>query len=336
MTSSFDPAPASAHPQGRAVRIGRVVNNRKLRRAQHINALIASLAGVAGVVGAFVLAITVKPVSWFDVAVFLLFFCLVGLGVTLGFHRHFTHHAFKAGNGVRTALAILGCAAGQGPLVFWVSLHRLHHEFADHEGDPHSPNLSGSSLPQRLRGLLYAYIGWTVMHDVPNANYYARDLLKDREMMTVNRYYYLWVVLGLILPAAIVGTATASWIGALEGLLWGGLVRMFAFHNAIWWITCFAHSFGKRDFETRDLSRNISWIAVPTLGESWHNNHHGFPSAADLRFEWWQIDITGSAAVLLEKLGLAWNLYRPPLAARNARRIGVVGKARPPQQERTE
>jgi stearoyl-CoA desaturase (delta-9 desaturase) len=230
----------------------------------------------------------------------------------------------------------LGSAAGQGPLVFWVSLHRLHHEFADREGDPHSPNLFGTSSRQRLRGLLHAYIGWTVVHDVPNANFYARDLLKDPAMMTVNRYYYLWVGLGLGLPAAIVGAATASWLGALEGLLWGGLVRMFAFHNAIWWITSFAHRFGTRDFATRDLSRNNFWIAVPTLGESWHNNHHGFPSAAVLRFAWWQLDITGMAALLLEKVGLASDLQRPTLAARDARRSGAEMEALPRQHKRTE
>jgi len=298
-----------AHPP--AHKFGRLLNNPPLRRSQHIHSAVVTCAGLSGVIAAIWLALLVKPVSSMDMIVFLVFFLAIGLGVTVGFHRHFTHRSFQASEPVRATLAILGCMAAQGPVVFWVALHRLHHEFSDRPGDPHSPNLFGTSLWQKTRGLLHAYIGWTVTHEIPNANYYARDLLADRKIMWVNRRYYFWIALGLVLPTAIGGLWTMTWLGALEGLLWGGLVRMFAVHNIIWWITSLAHVFGTHDFRSKDHSTNNFWMALPTLGESWHNNHHSFPTCANLRFEWWQIDISGMVIKVLERVGLAWDVHAP-------------------------
>lgn len=299
----------------------RLTRNPRLRRLQHLHSAAATAAGLSGVGGAIALAVFVQPVSVMDIGVFLFFFLLTGLGVTAGFHRLFTHRAFKAHPSVRGALAVLGCMAGQGPVVFWVALHRLHHEFSDRPGDPHSPNLHGASLAQKARGLAHAYIGWTVTHEIPNANHYARDLLADRTVMWINRRYYVWVALGLAAPAALCGLWAQSWLGALEGLLWGGLLRMFAVHNIIWWITSLAHVFGTHEFQSRDRSTNNIWTALPTLGESWHNNHHSFPSCACLDFEWWQVDISGMAIRLLERLGLAWDVNVPPQEQLAARRI---------------
>ena len=307
---------------GGVPKVGRTVNNRRLRQVQHLHSAVVAAAGLAGVVAAVWLAVAVRPVSWADVAIFLAFFLAVEFGVTVGFHRHFTHRGFRAVPAVRIALAVFGSMAGQGPVTFWVALHRFHHEFADHEGDPHSPNLYGTRPLQRLRGLAHAYFGWTLKHEVPNANFYARDLLTDRGIMFVNHYYYAWIVLGLALPALILGLATHSWLGALEGFVWGGLVRMFACHNMIWWITSFAHVFGRREYRCKDLSTNNIWIALPTLGEGWHNNHHAFPTAAILSFEWWQIDPSGMVVALLRKLGLAWDVQVPTrdmIAARKLR-----------------
>lgn len=301
---------------------GRLTNNPRLRRSQHIHSAVVTLAGLSGIAAAIWLAWFVKPISGMDVVIFFTFFLAIGLGVTVGFHRHFTHRSFKAHPAVRAALAILGCMAAQGPVVFWVALHRLHHEFSDRPGDPHSPNLSGASIWQKTRGLWHAYIGWTVTHEIPNANYYARDLLTDRMIMSINRRYYLWIVLGLALPAAIGGLWTGTWLGAVEGLIWGGLVRMFAVHNIIWWITSLAHFVGSHDFQSRDHSTNNFWMALPTLGESWHNNHHTFPTCANLSFAWWQIDISGLVIVLLERLGLASDVHAPAagdLVSRRAR-----------------
>jgi stearoyl-CoA desaturase (delta-9 desaturase) len=314
---TVDPVPNGPAAQQRAV--ARVINNSRLRRRQHINSAIVTMAGIVGVVCAAWLVLAGQPVSNAALGLFVLFFLAVGFGVTVGFHRHLTHRSFKAVPSVRATLAILGSMAAQGPPVFWVALHRMHHELSDREGDPHSPNMFGDSLWQRTRGLIHGYIGWTIRHEVPNANYYARDLLMDPLIAWVNRNYYFWIVAGFVLPAAIGGLATRSWFGAYECFLWGGLIRMFAVHNMIWWITSFAHVLGTREFTTKDLSTNNIWIALPTLGEGWHNNHHCFPNSAVLNFQWWQFDLSGLVIRSLERLGLAWDVNVPSrtlLAAR--------------------
>jgi stearoyl-CoA desaturase (Delta-9 desaturase) len=316
--SAEDAIPAGEAP--RRGRIGRIVNDPRLRRSQHRHSAAVTVAGLAGIVAAALLTLAGRPISALDLGLFAGFFLAIGLGVTVGFHRHFTHRAFKATPATRAALAILGCMAAQGPVVFWVALHRLHHEFADRPGDPHSPNLAGGSFRQRAKGLLHAYIGWTMRHEVPNANFYARDLLTDRRLMWINRRYYRWVALGLALPTALGGLIAGSSMGAAEGLIWGGLIRLFAVHNIIWWITSLAHVAGHRDYLCGDRSTNNLWIALPTLGEGWHNNHHSFPSAAVLRFEWWQIDLSGMVIRLLERCGLAWDVNAPTHAALAARR----------------
>ena len=301
--------------------VGRVISNAKLKKLQHVNSFIFTALGLTGIAVGVYRALFVEALSMLTIGIFLTFFVLIGLGITAGFHRHFTHRSFKAKPAVRAALAILGCMAGQGPVVFWVALHRMHHEYADKEGDPHSPNLSGTSVAQKAAGLWHAYLGWTVKHEVPNANFYARDILRDPLVMAINRQYYVWVLLGLLLPAVVGGVLSQSVSGAIDGFVWGGLIRMFAVHNIIWWITSFAHVFGKRDFESRDKSTNSGWIALPTLGESWHNNHHAFPAAAILWFRWWQVDIAGGTIRLLELLGLAWDVRRPSASDLERKRI---------------
>jgi stearoyl-CoA desaturase (delta-9 desaturase) len=291
-------------------RPSRTVDNRKFRRLQHLHTLVMTYASLLGLIAAIVLSAFVRPVSGGAIGVFLFFFLCVGMGLTIGYHRHFTHQSYKASTAFRVTLGILGSMAGQGPIVFWTALHRMHHELADKPGDPHSPNMHGEGLWNKMRGLFHAYIGWTVKHEVPNANFYARDLLADAPIMWVNRHYYVWVLLGLVLPALIEGALTRSAYGLLEGFLWGGLVRMFALHNMIWWITSFAHMFGTHDYVSRDHSTNNFWLAIPTLGESWHNTHHAFPRAAVLSLHWWQIDISGAVIAVLEKLGIVWEVCR--------------------------
>ena len=240
-------------------------------------------------------------------------FLTVGIGTTVGYHRHFTHCSFKAVMPVRVALAILGSMAAQGTLFFWVALHRRHHECSDATGDPHSPfvNDRGKEHGSRLRGLWHAYIGWTFGHEVPNALHYARDLIREPVLAQANRFYFLWVAIGLALPTVLGGVLHGTWVGALSGLVWGGFVRIFLWHNMIWIITSIAHIIGRRDFKSDDKSTNNIWLALPTLGESFHNNHHAFPKAAIMGLKWWQIDIGGWIIVLLEKLGLAWDVWRP-------------------------
>jgi stearoyl-CoA desaturase (delta-9 desaturase) len=301
----------------------RVIHDPKLARRQHLHTGVLAGAGYAGVALALYLHFFVQPVSLAALCLFVLFYLGVGCGITTGYHRHFTHKGFNAPTPVRMLLAIVGAMAGQGPVVFWTAIHRMHHEHSDRPGDPHSPNLHGPGWRNKLRGLFHGFIGWTVKHPVPNTNFYVRDLMSDPAIMWVNRRYYLWLALGFALPAAAGGLLTGSVYGVLEGFLWGGLVRMSANHNMYWTISSLSHTVGRRDYAARDLSTNNSWIALPTLGESLHNNHHAFPRAAIFSLHWWQLDIGGALVALLEKLGLATDVCRVTQEEMQQRQVTV-------------
>jgi stearoyl-CoA desaturase (Delta-9 desaturase) len=202
----------------------------------------------------------------------------------------------------------------QGPVIFWVALHRRHHRFADRPGDPHSPHLHGGGIRGMLRGLLHAHVGWLFRLDDTDWRQYAPDLLRDRAIFRANQHYGLWVLLGLAIPAAAGGLLRQSWSGAALGLLWGGLVRIFLAHHATWSVNSLCHWAGSRSFATRDRSTNNIWLALVSMGGSWHHNHHAFPRSATTGLRWWQIDpswwfIRGMAGV-----GLASQLRRPAIA----------------------
>jgi stearoyl-CoA desaturase (delta-9 desaturase) len=249
---------------------------------------------------------------WQDAVVFTATYLLVGIGVTVGYHRLFTHRSFKATPAVRATLAILGSAAAEGAVIEWVSTHRQHHQFSDAEGDPHSPHVGrGKGIWGGLRGLFHAHVGW-VFGDSQRAdeNRYAPDLTRDPQMEFLNRTWLLWVLAGLVFPFALGWTLTGSVIGGLTGLLWGGAVRIFVLHHATFSINSLCHFFGRRRFPTGDESRNLAWLALPTLGESWHNNHHAFPTSARHGLGRWQLDLSAGVIWILERLGLAWDVVR--------------------------
>jgi stearoyl-CoA desaturase (Delta-9 desaturase) len=295
------------------LRVNRTLSSPSLKRAQRLHAQAVGVIIVLGIGLALGLAFWSGPPDLVDLGIFLVSTVLVGLGSSVGFHRHFTHRSFKAKTPVRVALAILGSMSMQGTLIFWVALHRRHHENADDVGDPHSPYIreNGSSYASRLQGLWHSYIGWTFNHEVPNSAHYARDLIQDRVLSRVNRLYFLWVFLGLALPALAGGLIRGTWVGALSGLVWGGFLRIFFWHNMIWSITSISHVVGRRDFRSGDMSTNNIWMALPTLGEAWHNNHHAFPTAPILHLKWYQFDFSGLVIRLLALLGLAWDLKQP-------------------------
>ncbi|MCW7539728.1 acyl-CoA desaturase [Aquabacterium sp. A7-Y] len=302
-----------------------VLDSRHLKTAQRRHAqavVLLSALGLALAVG--MLAAGHVP-TWIDLGIFSGMFLAVGIGSTVGFHRHFTHRSFKAVTPVRVLLAVLGSMAMQGTVIFWVSLHRRHHQCSDAAGDPHSPHVSDQGRQHRsfLAGLWHSYIGWTFHHEVPNAAYYARDLIRDTPIARVNRHYFLCVALGLLIPAALGGMLHGSWAGVLSGLVWGGLIRIFVWHNMIWSITSVAHVFGRRDFDSGDASTNNLWLALPTLGESFHNNHHAFPGSALMGLKWWQPDLGGWVVLALEKLGLAWDVGRPSAELMEKKLVGV-------------
>jgi stearoyl-CoA desaturase (Delta-9 desaturase) len=247
-----------------------------------------------------------------DLIVFAIVYSLTGLGITVGFHRHLTHRAFKAKTPVRAALAILGSAAVEGPVISWVADHRKHHAFADEPGDPHSPHVDhGGGLRGTLRGLAHAHIGWLFDHSQRALKTrYAPDLMNDRIIRFVDRTFVVWVLAGLAVPFGLGWAIGGSLHAALTGLLWGGLVRMFVLHHVTYSINSLCHYFGRRDFETEDESRNVAWLAPLSFGESWHNNHHAFPTSARHGLRPWQVDPGAMLIWVLEKLGLAWDVVR--------------------------
>jgi stearoyl-CoA desaturase (delta-9 desaturase) len=266
---------------------------------------------------------------WHDLVVFAVVYVLTAIGVTVGFHRLLTHRSFETSPALRGAFAALGSAAIEGPVISWVADHRKHHAFADEEGDPHSPHVGhGHGVRGTLRGLLHAHVGWLFIHTHRGSKErYAPDLLADPVVRWVDRTFVLWVAVGLLVPFVLGAALGGSLAAGLTGLLWGGLVRMFVVHHVTYSINSLCHTFGRRSFETRDESRNLAWLAVPSLGEAWHNNHHAFPTSAVHGLGRRQIDVSAAVITLLERLGLVWNVVRVPPERQAARREEFLTEA---------
>jgi stearoyl-CoA desaturase (delta-9 desaturase) len=261
---------------------------------------------------------------WQDLVVLAVSYLLTGVGITVGYHRLFTHRSFKTGRPVRALFAVLGSAAVEGPVIEWVATHRQHHRFSDLPGDPHSPH-TGSGVGWRgaVRGLLHAHVGWMFRGvDRASEERYAKDLLADPLVRAVDRTFPLWVLAGLAFPFGLGVALTGSLVGGLTGMLWGGAVRIVFLHHATFSINSLCHFFGRRRFATRDESRNLAWLALPTFGEAWHNNHHAFPTSAHHGLTRRQLDPGGWLIDGLERLGLAWDVVRISPGAQLAKRAG--------------
>jgi stearoyl-CoA desaturase (delta-9 desaturase) len=250
--------------------------------------------------------------GWSDLAVFAILYTLTGLGITVGFHRHFTHRSFKTTRPIRAALAILGSAAIEGPIVSWVADHRKHHAFSDRPGDPHSPHVDhGGGWRGALRGLLHAHVGWLFIHTQRGAKRrYAPDLMADPLIARIDRLFVVWALGGLAAAFLLGWGIGGSLAAGLTGLLWGGAVRMLVLHHVTYSINSLCHFFGRRRFETGDESRNLLWLAVPSFGEAWHNNHHAFPTSAAHGLRRWEVDPSALVIRGLERVGLAWDVVR--------------------------
>jgi stearoyl-CoA desaturase (Delta-9 desaturase) len=255
-----------------------------------------------------------------DLAIMGAMYLGTAIGITVGFHRLLTHRAFQTHTWLRYTLALLGSMAVQGPVIDWVADHRKHHTFTDEEGDPHSPHAGqGAGLTGMVRGLWHAHAGWLFStHGQASSKRFAQDLLADPGMRRINRGFPLIALASLAIPFALGASVTAA-LGHGPGaclaagaaaLLWGGLVRIFLVHHITWSINSICHFFGSRRFAVEDHSTNVFWLALPSLGEAWHHNHHAFPRSAFHGLRWWELDPSGWLILGMARVKLAWDVVR--------------------------
>lgn len=298
----------------------RALKQQQIRRSLHTHAILNLTVPTVGVIAALVLASRIGIRPW-EIAILLVTHFLTAGAISVSYHRHLAHKSYRAVGPVRALLMILACMAAQGPPIYWTAVHRQHHAFSDEAGDPHSPNTYGPGLLNKMKGLLHAHMGWLLDHPNINYSYYARDLQRDPLVRRIDRLYYHWILLGLLIPAASGWMITGTALGALQGFLWGGLVRLFVALHVTWSINSICHVFGNRPYATTDGSVNNWWLSIPTAGESWHNNHHAFPYSAMLGLRPTEVDLGGWAIRILEACRLVSDVKVPSQAAIENKRV---------------
>lgn len=227
-----------------------------------------------------------------DLIMLVAFQTLFAMGVTVGYHRMLTHESFKVPSWLRYFFIICGAMAIEGSPLVWAATHIKHHAHSDEEDDPHSP----------LKSFWHAHMGWLFKQEsFCNPKEYCPQLLEDKVLVRIHEMYWVWIALALGIPAAI---------GGWSGFLWGGVIRMFFTTHVTWSVNSICHTFGKRDFETTDESRNNWIIGLLAYGEGWHNNHHAFPKNAFHGMKWYQFDMSGLLIRGLERLGIAKEVQR--------------------------
>lgn len=269
--------------------------------------------------------------NWVYMALLVGMTIATSLGVTVGFHRLFTHKSFTAPAWVRYALAAAGSMAVQGPVIWWCGEHRRHHQHSDTEHDPHSPHMGhhgswGDGVLATFRGAFHAHLGWILAAKTQDLTKYTKDLSQDRVVMAASRQFVPWVIVGFLLPATIGALVTWSWMGLLLGFLWGGLVRVLLVHHLTWSVNSVCHLWGTQPFRSRDESRNNPIVGVLGFGEGWHNNHHAFPTSARHGLRWWELDVSYWVILGLQAMGLASKVRVPDRARMESKRT------RPTQQ----
>jgi stearoyl-CoA desaturase (delta-9 desaturase) len=247
------------------------------------------------------------------------------MGITIGYHRLYTHKSFEASPAVAWTFGILGSMAVQGPLMWWATTHRRHHQHSDHEEDPHSPHAGREpGLGGWIRSFAHAHIGWLFDRELRGSVLrYAPDLAADRRAQAISRTFPLWVALGFAIPALIGGLVTQSWMGALLGFLWGGVIRMFLVHHATWSVNSVCHIWGWQTYRSGDHSRNNPAMGILAMGEGWHNNHHAFPASARHGLQWWQFDISWITIRSLAAVGLVSGIRLPSPERLESKRVGA-------------
>ena len=250
--------------------------------------------------------------QWQDLLILALSYMVIGTGITVGFHRLLTHRSFKCHRVVRAGFAALGSAAAEGPVIDWVATHRKHHQFSDVDGDPHSPHVGhGSGWRGAISGLLHAHVGWVfAIWRSPTSGAMPRTCWRTRCSGSWIARFVLWVAAGLAAAFGLGVLLTGTVKGGLVALLWGGAARIFFMHHATFSVNSLCHYFGRHDYDTGDESRNLAWLAIPTWGEAWHNNHHAFPTSYRHGLKRWQIDPSAAIIRGLEMTGLAYDVVR--------------------------
>ncbi len=249
--------------------------------------------------------------TWVEFALLVGMYFATGFGITIGYHRLFTHRSFETFGVVKFALAVLGSMSVQGPVLRWVANHRCHHQHSDQVEDPHSPHRYGGGFVGVLAGWWHSHIGWLFEAGRLDLHRYVGDFRTDNLAQSVSRLFGLWVVLGLLIPAAAGGLVTGTWFGVFLGFLWGGLVRVLLVHHVTWSINSICHLWGRRPFRCNDESRNNFLCGLLALGEGWHNNHHAFPVSARHGLRWWEFDASFVVIRIMQWLGLAWRVQVP-------------------------
>ena len=296
-------------------------NLRAVTRAAKISNAGAVVVPFAATVAAIVL-LPNSLVDAADLAIFALMYLITALGVTVGFHRLLTHRSFATSKPLEYTFAVLGTMAFQGPVISWVADHRKHHAHTDVEGDPHSPHIGhGEGVASVFRGLWHSHVGWLVVEQgQAQRRKYAPELCEDPGMRFINRHFLAIGIAGLLLPGLLGLTLTGTLAAALTAILWGGFVRVFVVHHVTWSVNSICHFLGTRRFDTDDESRNVFWLALPSLGESWHHNHHAFPRSAVAGLRRFELDPSAALIWALERSGLIWNVVRIP-PGRQAERL---------------
>jgi stearoyl-CoA desaturase (delta-9 desaturase) len=303
----------------------RILRDHSIAAAQRRHFILFDILPAIGAIAAVPLLWHIG-LTWIGVGLFAAMWVSNLIGIEVGYHRLFSHGAFVATAPVRAALVILGSMGAQGPVVSWASNHRHHHQHSDTPEDTHSPHGRAES---KWRAFAHAHLLWKWAYPYPSPSHYTPALLRDSVVIKTSRRYTTWIVLGLVVPAVLGGLLTWSLRGALEGLLTGGILRLVLGQHATWCINSLCHLVGSRPFRTGDLSTNNAWLALPTLGGSWHNNHHAFPTTASNQLSWWQIDPCYWVIAALARVGLVTDVKVPTPEQVRAKRAVAARKSAP-------
>ncbi len=315
MTGSPVARPPAESPPGRAPTHGRLSLGGRIATLLGVTVPLAGLAAA----GVFLWG---WGFHWVDLGLLLGMYTATLLGVTVGFHRLFVHRSYETILPIKVVLTALGSMALQGTMIHWVGLHRWHHQHSDAPEDAHSPHHQGTGILGFLRGFWHSHIGWAFHADPPGLAHYVQDLNRSPTLRLASALFPVWAALGVVIPAAVGGAVTGTWVGAATGLLWGGLVRILLVHHVTWSINSVCHLWGQRPYRSEDESRNNVVMGVLAMGEGWHNTHHAFPTSVRHGLQWWQLDVTYWVIRGLSLVGLTWNLKLPSKQAQeNERRV---------------